>query len=86
MPLRGGGRSEAEPAHLAAVPRRARENDLFRFLLALTRGSLDPREAYVLWEREDAPQRERYGITVAGERAWAWLDEPEGPYAWPLPG
>ncbi|CAM5424641.1 Protein-L-isoaspartate O-methyltransferase OS=Streptomyces violarus OX=67380 GN=FHS41_003687 PE=3 SV=1 [Streptomyces violarus] len=31
------------------------------------------------------PQRERYGITVSGDREWAWLDDPEGPYAWPLP-
>ena len=29
--------------------------------------------------------RERYGVTVSGERVWAWLDDPEGPYAWPLP-
>jgi hypothetical protein len=31
------------------------------------------------------PERERYGVTVDGEHTWAWLDEPEGPYAWPLP-
>ena len=54
-------------------------------MLALTRGSLDPREAYALWEREGRPVRERYGITVSGDREWAWLDEPTGPYAWPLP-
>jgi protein-L-isoaspartate(D-aspartate) O-methyltransferase len=84
VPLRGGGRTEQEPAPLGGVPRRARENELFRFLLALTRGILDPQEAYALWEREGQPQRERYGITVSGEREWAWLDDPEGPYAWPL--
>jgi hypothetical protein len=67
------------------VPQRARTSDLFRFLLALTRGTLDPQEAYALWEREGRPGRERYGVTVGGEHAWAWLDEPEGPYAWPLP-
>jgi hypothetical protein len=66
------------------VPRRAREQDLFRFLLALTRGSLDPQEAYALWEREGMPQRDRYGITVRDEHEWAWLDDPEGAYAWPL--
>ncbi len=86
VPLRGGTRSEPEPVQVGGVPRRARDHELFRFLLALTRGTLDPQEAYALWEREGQPQRERYGITVRGEHEWAWLDDPEGPYAWPLPG
>ncbi|WP_320782743.1 methyltransferase domain-containing protein [Streptomyces sp. CRN 30] len=85
VPLRGGGRPEPRAPGLSGVPRRAREDDLFRFLLALTRGGLDPQEAYALWERERAPRRERFGVTVRGERAWAWLDDPEGPYVWPLP-
>ncbi len=85
VPLRGEGRPDAEPAVCGGVPRRARDSDLFRFLLALTRGTLDPQEAYALWEREGMPGRERYGITVDDGAAWAWLDEPEGPYAWPLP-
>ncbi|MFD3497687.1 methyltransferase domain-containing protein [Streptomyces sp. NPDC058678] len=83
VPLRGGG-PEPEQAPLGGVPRPARDHELFRFLLALTRGSLDPQEAYALWEREGQPRRERYGITVSGDREWAWLDDPEGPYAWPL--
>ncbi|CAL9569472.1 Protein-L-isoaspartate O-methyltransferase [Streptomyces sp. enrichment culture] len=83
VPLRGG-RGGAEPAGLGAVPRRGRDDDLFRFLYALTRGSLDPQEAYALWEREGRPGRERYGVTVTGAGEWAWLDDPEGPYAWPL--
>ncbi|MFI9171317.1 methyltransferase domain-containing protein [Streptomyces lincolnensis] len=83
VPLRGGG-PEPEPAPLGGVPRRAREDELFRFLLILTRGSLDPQEVFTLWEREGHPRRERYGITVSGEHEWAWLDDPEGPYAWPL--
>ncbi|MER5914140.1 methyltransferase domain-containing protein [Streptomyces sp. NPDC001982] len=86
VPLRGEYRTEPEPAPLDGVPRRARDHELFRFLLALTRGGLDPREAYDLWEREGMPGRERYGVTVDGEREWAWLDDPEGPYTWPLPG
>ncbi|MFE9018891.1 methyltransferase domain-containing protein [Streptomyces sp. NPDC007808] len=86
VPLRGGSRGEPERARLGALPHRARDHDLLRFLLALTRGSLDPQEAYTLWEREGQPARERYGITVRGEHEWAWLDDPEGPYAWPLPG
>ncbi|MFV0135947.1 methyltransferase domain-containing protein [Streptomyces sp. HMX87] len=85
VPLRGAERSRPEAPGLGGVPRRAREDDLFRFLLALTRGSLDPQEAYALWVRECAPRRERYGVTVGGDRAWAWLDDPEGPYVWPLP-
>ncbi|MFE1327189.1 methyltransferase domain-containing protein [Streptomyces sp. NPDC058741] len=86
VPLRGGGGPGREPLRLGGVPVRAREDDLFRFLLALTRGTLDPQEAHALWEHEGRPRRERYGITVSGEREWAWLDDPEGPYAWPLPG
>ena len=84
VPLRGADRAEPETPGLGGVPRHAREDDLFRFLLALSRGGLDPQEAYALWDREGAPRRERYGITVSGERAWAWLDDPEGPYAWPF--
>ncbi|WP_405816858.1 methyltransferase domain-containing protein [Streptomyces sp. NBC_01390] len=85
VPLRGESRPEPDIPHLGALPARTREHELFRFLLALTRGSLDPQEAYALWEREDRPVRERYGITVSGDQEWAWLDEPTGPYAWPLP-
>ncbi|MXM61893.1 methyltransferase domain-containing protein [Streptomyces sp. HUCO-GS316] len=84
VPLRGADRAGPETVTLAGVPRWARGHELFRFLLAFTRGSLDPQEAYALWEREGMPQRERYGITVSGEREWAWLDDPEGPYAWSL--
>ncbi|MES4890239.1 methyltransferase domain-containing protein [Streptomyces sp. NPDC096012] len=81
VPLRGEGRAEPEGASLTGLPDRA----LFRFMLTLVRGTLEPRAAYELWEREDEPARERYGVTVAGKRAWAWLDDPEGPYLWPLP-
>ncbi|MFR9791157.1 methyltransferase domain-containing protein [Streptomyces sp. MB22_4] len=85
VPLRGQGRAEPEGVSFAGLPRRAREQDTFRFLLALARGGLDPREAYALWEREGEPERERYGVTLAGAQGRAWLDDPEGPYAWPLP-
>ncbi|GGU33375.1 methyltransferase domain-containing protein [Streptomyces daghestanicus] len=86
VPLRGGEPAAGLPAPgLSGVPRWVRDDDLFRFLLALSRGGLDPREAYALWEREGAPRRERYGVTVRDGRGWAWLDDPEGPYVWPLP-
>ncbi|MFQ6146277.1 methyltransferase domain-containing protein [Streptomyces seoulensis] len=85
VPLRGGGSEEPLP-RLDGLPARAREDELFHFLLALTRGRTDPRAAYDLWRREGRPERERYGITVRGEHAWAWLDDPAGPHAWPLPG
>ncbi|WP_329547540.1 methyltransferase domain-containing protein [Streptomyces sp. NBC_01356] len=85
VPLRGDTRPEPEEPHLGGLPPRARSHELFRFLLTLTARSLDPYEAYALWEREEQPVRERYGITVDGERVWAWLDDPEGPYTWPLP-
>ncbi|MEU6351122.1 methyltransferase domain-containing protein [Streptomyces sp. NPDC047072] len=84
VPLRGTALPPAQPRQLGGIPRRARENELFRFLLSLTHGSLEPQEAYALWEREGQPRRERYGITLAGESEWAWLDSPEGPYIWSL--
>ncbi|TCR17137.1 methyltransferase domain-containing protein [Streptomyces sp. BK205] len=84
VPLRGAERHESGPVELAGVPRAARESELYRFLLELSRAGLEPQEAYALWEREGRPSRERYGVTVAGEREWAWLDSPEGPYVWPL--
>ncbi|MGW2570268.1 methyltransferase domain-containing protein [Streptomyces sp. NPDC001537] len=84
VPLRGGTRPERESLPLDDIPRRARDHELFRFLLALTRGTLDPREAFALWEREEQPERGRYGITIGTGREWAWLDDPKGPYIWPL--
>ncbi|GGZ17935.1 methyltransferase domain-containing protein [Streptomyces poonensis] len=80
-----GGGSERVRPYLGGLPQRAREHELFRFLLTLASGHLDPHEALALWDREGRPVRERYGITVSDERAWAWLDDPEGPYSWPLP-
>ncbi|OON80747.1 methyltransferase domain-containing protein [Streptomyces tsukubensis] len=85
VPLRGGDRRDAEAPYTGGLPRWASRHDRFRFLLALTAGRLDPQEALALWEREHRPQRERFGITVDGEHMWAWLDDPEGPYAWALP-
>ncbi|WP_250298472.1 methyltransferase domain-containing protein [Streptomyces sp. A 4/2] len=83
VPLRGGGGDEP-PLRSGGLPPSVLENGLFRFLLTLTAGSLDPVEAFSLWEREERPARERYGVTVSGGHEWAWLDDPEGPYAWPL--
>ncbi|MFF2187571.1 methyltransferase domain-containing protein [Streptomyces sp. NPDC058155] len=86
VPLRGGTEESGLPVlqRIGGLPRRALENDLFRFMLSLTAGSLDPHEALSLWEREKRPQRERFGITVGPDRQWAWLDDPLGPYVWPL--
>lgn len=87
VPLRGTGRRERRedgPQLVRGVPRRALREDGFRFLLVLTDGVLEPRDAVTLWDGEGHPERERYGITVDGERSWAWLDDPAGPYAWPL--
>ncbi|MFE3328478.1 methyltransferase domain-containing protein [Streptomyces sp. NPDC059176] len=84
VPLRGGTPARARVPHVAGLPRRAADSDLFRFLLTLTAGRLDPHEAFSLWQREGRPDRERFGVTVDGGRQWAWLDDPGGPYAWPL--
>ncbi|RPK64642.1 Protein-L-isoaspartate O-methyltransferase [Streptomyces sp. ADI96-02] len=86
VPLRGALPQREPLPHLDGLPRRATGHDLFRFLLTLTAGSLDPGDALALWEREGRPQRERYGITVAPGRQWAWLDDPGGPHTWPLGG
>lgn len=80
VPLRGAG-----PGSAGEIPHRPGDPELLRFLLTLTHGTLDPGEARELWEREGRPGRERYGITVSGEGAWAWLDAPESPHTWQLP-
>ncbi|GAA3498149.1 methyltransferase domain-containing protein [Streptomyces prasinosporus] len=85
VPLRGASRSWQDPPDVDGLPGPARGSDLFRFLLALTAGALDAREAYDLWEREGRPRRERYGLTVGDGGVRAWLDDPRGPHVWPLP-
>ncbi|MFJ2027770.1 methyltransferase domain-containing protein [Streptomyces sp. NPDC087897] len=84
VPLRGAHPVGDSLPYLGALPRRVAGDDLFRFLLTLSAGALDPHEALSLWEREGRPQRERYGVTVGRGRQWAWLDDPQGPYTWPL--
>ncbi|WP_262058097.1 methyltransferase domain-containing protein [Streptomyces sp. STR69] len=79
VPLRGTG-----PAPADEIPHRPGDHELLRFLFTLTHGTLDPRDAHELWDREGRPGRERYGVTVADGRVRAWLDDPEGPYSWPL--
>lgn len=89
VPLRGGsggGPPAGGPERYAdRLPGRVLRDGLFRFLLTLTAGSLDPGQALSLWEREEHPQRERYGVTLSEGRQWAWLDDPDGPHSWPLP-
>ncbi|WP_030329381.1 methyltransferase domain-containing protein [Streptomyces sp. NRRL B-1381] len=84
VPLRGAYPAAGPLPHLGGLPRRVAGDDLFRFLLTLSAGALDPHEALSLWEREGRPERERYGVTVGRGRQWAWLDDPRGPYTWPL--
>ncbi|MEU8956111.1 methyltransferase domain-containing protein [Streptomyces sp. NPDC048518] len=84
VPLRGGGARGGREQHIGGLPRRVLQDELFRFLLELTAGTLDPHEALALWQREGLPVRERFGVSVSGPYEWAWLDDPEGPYAWPL--
>jgi protein-L-isoaspartate O-methyltransferase len=83
VPLRGGPAAPT-PRYTGGLPRTALENDLFRFLLTLSASSLDPHEALALWHLEGRPRRERFGVTVSGAGQWAWLDDPAGPYAWPM--
>ncbi|WHM38687.1 methyltransferase domain-containing protein [Streptomyces sp. BPTC-684] len=83
VPLRGVAPAPGTP-YTGGLPRPSLENELFRFLLALTADTLDPYEAYELWRREGRPVRERFGVTVTEEGQWAWLDDPQGPHTWPL--
>ncbi|MET7637841.1 methyltransferase domain-containing protein [Streptomyces sp. NPDC005438] len=85
VPLRGGTPRGPAP-DLSELPRGAASEDSLLFLLTLTAGRLPVGAAYRLWRDQGRPVRERYGITVRGDRQWAWLDDPEGPWAWPLPG
>ncbi|MEU1089995.1 methyltransferase domain-containing protein [Streptomyces sp. NPDC005576] len=80
VPLRGTPPLPGGPAP------RGTGSDLYSFLLTLAGGSLDAEEALNLWEGEGRPGRERFGLTVDRGRQWAWLDDPEGPYVWPLTG
>ncbi|MFD5322942.1 methyltransferase domain-containing protein [Streptomyces sp. NPDC127092] len=82
--LRGGG---ARPSRrrTGGLPRRVYDDERFEFLAGLAGDALGTREALSLWQRERRPERERFGVTVSGGRQWAWLDDPAGPYAWPLP-
>ncbi|MFF5444607.1 methyltransferase domain-containing protein [Streptomyces sp. NPDC012888] len=82
VPLRGAEAAHPEPT--AGVPYELLENERFQFMLVLTAGALHPREALDLWRREGRPARERFGVTVSGSGQWCWLDDPQGPYVWPL--
>ncbi|MFE3520457.1 methyltransferase domain-containing protein [Streptomyces sp. NPDC059161] len=84
VPLRGTGWQARRAPYSGGLPRETVADELFRFLLELTAGSLDPYEAYALWRREQRPPRERFGVTLDGTAQWAWLDDPQGPYTWPL--
>jgi hypothetical protein len=37
-----------------------------------------------LWHECRQPRRERFGLSIAQERQWVWLDSPEGPHTWEL--
>ncbi|CAM5468053.1 methyltransferase domain-containing protein [Streptomyces tanashiensis] len=81
--LRGAAAQPPEQGNPAYGPA---GDERFLFLWGLVGGALDRREALSVWLRERRPERERFGVTVSGDRQWAWLDDPGGPYAWPLPG
>ncbi|MEU1813755.1 methyltransferase domain-containing protein [Streptomyces roseifaciens] len=84
VPLRGG--TAAPVPRIRGLPWRLLQSERFRFLLTLTAGALDPADAHAVWRAEGRPGRERFGVSVAGDAQWAWLDHPEGPCRWPLGG
>ncbi|MFD9724012.1 methyltransferase domain-containing protein [Streptomyces sp. NPDC059072] len=86
VPLRGAT-AAPPPTEIVeghGLPYEMVENERFQFMLVLTDGVLHPREALDLWRREDRPGRERFGVTVSADGQWSWLDDPQGPYVWPL--
>ena len=86
VPLRGGALPwEPGVERPPGVPRGAWTEDSFRFLLSLLGPTADPVAAFGVWRAEGRPERERYGVSVRGERQWAWLDEPTGAHVWELP-
>ncbi|MGH3310854.1 MAG: methyltransferase domain-containing protein [Streptomyces sp.] len=86
VPLRGGGTVPVRSSSPHEVPRHARRQDSFHFLFGLTGGSMEPHDVYDLWRAAGRPPRERYGVTIRDAEQWAWLDDPQGPYTWPLGG
>lgn len=86
VPLRGAGAAPPPaPSDMPyGLPYELVENERFQFMHLLTAGVLHPREALDLWRREGRPSRERFGVTVSAEGQWSWLDDPQGPYVWPL--
>ncbi|MCY0958900.1 methyltransferase domain-containing protein [Streptomyces sp. H27-H5] len=85
VPLRGAGAAPHAPSlPQHGLPYELVDNERFQFLLILTEGVLHPREALDLWRREGRPARERFGVTLTSEGQWSWLDDPQGPYVWPL--
>ncbi|MFI6005902.1 methyltransferase domain-containing protein [Streptomyces sp. NPDC051366] len=84
VPLRGAKASPTAPGLPYGLPYELVENERFQFMLVLTAGALHPREALDLWRGEGRPGRERFGVTVSTEGQWSWLDDPQGPYIWPL--
>ncbi len=36
------------------------------------------------WQQLGRPGWDRFGLTATAERQWIWLDQPNGPKAWPL--
>ncbi|MFI5616697.1 methyltransferase domain-containing protein [Streptomyces sp. NPDC051567] len=84
VPLRGATAALPGPGAPYGLPYDLVENERLQFLLTLTAGALHPREALDLWRREGRPARERFGVTVTTGGQWSWLDDPRGPYVWPL--
>lgn len=85
----GGGVADAERGdgpgtREERLPPEASTSDLFGFMWGLCGDALEPEAAYDLWRRQGRPRRERFGVTVEGNRQWAWLDAPDGPCRWPL--
>jgi protein-L-isoaspartate O-methyltransferase len=45
----------------------------------------DVEQVHHLWHDCHQPRRERFGLSVAQERQWVWLDSPDSHHTWELP-
>jgi protein-L-isoaspartate O-methyltransferase len=79
--LRGGAGAPPPAVPRGRLPRSLARNEDFRFVLTLL-GGAETRDVVRMWEAEDRPGRERFGVTLDGGRTRAWLDDPAGPHVW----
>lgn len=78
----------SDPDSMAAAGLTATEEGVWPVIQRGPRRLWDTIEhATRLWDTLSWPGRERYGITALDriDRQYVWLDDPDGPFSWPMP-